>query len=213
MFRNQTGLKRLLFAHAAAGGELPTGYKQIAYIQAEQYAYIATNYTPVKDDEITVRFMSDSISTYNCLFSAGNNNYQLIALGNNANGLQDFYCKYFASGSAVEMKTHITTGTWQTMTVNSNGRFDANGVYATSPYENEIDGGLNKLFIFRRVNSNYPYIGKLSSFTIANNGRKKLDLIPCLRTSDNVAGAYDAVSKTFYSSASPNEQFIPGINI
>ena len=190
---------------------LPPMYKRVEYIQARSYAHIITDYVPTRNDEIYVRFMPDSVSSsMNCLFSAGNGTYQLIALGYAANGKQAYYCKYFASGGAKELIANNTAGLWTTMTVNASGQFTSNGVSITSTYDNEIDGTNKSLLVFRRANTNNPYIGKLASFVITNNGTKKLELIPCIRMSDSIAGAYNTVAKHFYSSYSSLEEFTAG---
>lgn len=197
---------------AGCDPELPPLYKRVEYIQSTIYAYIATSYIPTRNDELEIEYMCDHAAggsaNMHCLFSAGNGVYQLIALSYDAT---NYYFKYFASGGAQTVHYAFTVGQWEKMNVTYDGVMHTSQVNSNaSPYEDELDGNMTNLWIFRRRVDSNPYIGKLKYFKITNNGTLKLNLIPCVKISDDVAGAYDTVSKTFYPSASPSEQFTPG---
>lgn len=191
---------------------VPPAYKRVEYIRSAGSAYIITDYIPVQNDEIGVTYQVDNAAIRagtSCLFSAGNGTYQLISLAyySTSYACPGQYCKYFASGSAAPIISGELDDVWYTLSVDSAGAFRVNGEVARKPYEHELDGTAVTLWIFKRRNNASPYTGKLKSFKITNSGTTKLNLIPCVRRSDGVAGAYDTVSKTFYTSAS-SEAFL-----
>ena len=188
--------------------ELPPTYTKVDYIKAAEYAYIATDYVPQMHDELYMEYMADRRDKMATLFSAGTGNSQFIMIGFSSSG-QAYYFRYFSTGNALEFYSAVPTGVWQTLTINANGVASVNGKTGTKAPNQELDGSDTTLFIFRRRTTNYPYYGKLRAFSITNNGILKIKLIPCIRNSDNVAGAYDVVAHKFYSSASPSEAFIP----
>lgn len=189
--------------------ELPPTYTKVDYIQAESYAYIATDYVPKMYDEVYIEYMADRRDKMETLFSAGTGDSQFIMLGFSSSG-QAYYFRYFSTDGATEFYAAVPTGVWQTMTINANGVANVNGKTATKTPNQELDGTDTTLYIFRRRTTSYPYYGKLRAFSITNNGILKMKLIPCIRNSDNVAGAYDVVAHKFYSSATASEAFIPG---
>ena len=189
------------------------GYMKVEYIQNTSWAYVNTNYTPTKDDEIQCTYQINSLNgSMRCLLSAGTGTYQLIALANTASGKGAYYyCKYFASGGAKNLYSYNdSTDVWYTMTITSQGVFSDNNVSVTSQYEHELDGDNTSLYIFRRRNNENTFVGKLKEFKIFNGGNLKMNLVPCIRMTDDVAGVYDTVSKVFLTSAASGYTFIPG---
>ena len=188
------------------------GYMKVEYIQSTNWQRIETNYIPTKDDEFECTYQFDKLTgRMQCLFSAGKGTYQLIALANTGNSLGAYYyAKYFASGGAKYLYSYNSEGVWYTMRVASSGVFSDNGVTVTSPYEHELDGNDTTLFVFRRRDLNDNFIGKLKSFIITNSDTLKMNLVPCVRIADNVAGVYDTVSKIFYSCPESSYPFIAG---
>ena len=195
---------------AAAGGVLPPAYRRVDYIKSTNNAYIQTDYTPIIGDELSADFMAESNANMICLFSAGTGSSQLIALANKQNTSSiKFYCKYFSTGSADSLNADNHINEWKRMTVSSDGTFTCNGISLRVTPTQALDGTATTLRIFMRRDGSNPFIGRLKSFKVTNNGMVKINLIPCIRLSDSVAGAYDTVSKTFYSSAS-NNAFVAG---
>ena len=189
------------------------GYIRVEYIQNIAGSRIETNYIPTQNDEFEIEYMQDQSvvgDNFQCLLSAGTGTYQLIALAYGDTNDTNYYCKYFASGGAQTLRSHHHVNTWIRMKITSSGVFMANGISVTSPYEQEIDGSSNTLWIFRRKNNYSRFYGKLRSFKITNNGSLKMNLIPCIRSVDNVAGVYDTVSNVFYSSPDGLEPFEHG---
>lgn len=187
------------------------GYMKVEYIQNTDWAKIDTGYVPVQGDEFEIEFMQDQEKTgYQGLFSAGTGTYQIIALAYISSKKINYYAKYFASGGAKTLASQHEHNIWYTMRVTADGTFSCNGASVISPYEHILDGNKTTLYIFRRRDDNSSFAGKLKLFKITNNGTLKMNLIPCVRMTDNVAGVYDTVSKVFLTSQSSDYHFIPG---
>ena len=196
-------------ALAACDPVLPAAYRRAHYIQSTTSAYISTDYVPQRYDEFAVDFMLvGTPSSMQCLLSAGTGSYQLIFLEYGSSG-SSYYCRYFSSGNAATFDAGTSKGNRYQMTISSGGVFALNGQTITKASDGTLDGNNTNLWIFRRRNDTYPFIGKLYGFTVTNKGTKTLELIPCVRVSDSVAGVYDTVSRTFYSSAN-SDSFIAG---
>lgn len=188
--------------------ELPPGYKKVEYIQSTNNAFISTNYIPTRYDEFDIEFMIDATpAAYFALFSSGIGTYQLIYLL--TSGTKNSYFRYFSSNASAS-KIDLSLGVWYRLTLSRDGVVSVNGKSQSYTYQNEIDGNYGTMYILRRRDDTNRSVGKIKSFKVTNNGVLKLNLVPCVRLSDNVAGAYDTVTKTFYSSASSNEEFTPG---
>lgn len=59
--------------------------------------------------------------------------------------------------------------------------------------------GVNK---YNATDIQYPFTGRIYSCTVTEGGVTKLDLVPCKRVSDGMAGFYDLVARTFVGDAS-----------
>lgn len=195
----------------AAQSELPFGYKEIEYISATGTQYIATNYVPKIGDQITTKFLMAYSSGMQSLFSAGNNNYQLIFLEYPDQGISAYY-KYFTTGNATELQWHLPYNTWHDIIVDSTGYITSGEKSGTLTPAQELDGNYTNLWLLKRRNGNYGANGSISRFTITHEGKKTLNLIPCIRKIDNEIGMYDTISKQFYGNAG-TDVFIAGPEI
>lgn len=189
---------------------LPQMYLHVEYIENPSTALIIADYEPVRYDEVSARFSVTGQSDYGALFYCGTESYQFGTLLEPSRS--GFWCKYFASGGApyLDFDEPLSTNTWYDFSVSSIGVFSCDGKNATSTYQAQIDGTDKRLWVLRRANGNSPFVGKLASFVVKNNGINKLNLVPCVRLSDDKAGMYDTVSQTFYTSASAYSQFVAG---
>ena len=185
-----------------AGGrrsELPAGYTKLPYITADGNQSLRTSYVPVQNDEFHCRFtIGSGASSTHGLFSAGTGTYQLLLLTGFSN--TGFYYKFFSSATG-EVKPNLAKNTWYDADINSSGTLSLNGGTWTRAYTNAIDGANNTLWLFQRRDGSGKWFGNISEFWITNNSVDKIRLIPCLQKSDNKAGMYDTVSKTFYGSS------------
>ena len=186
---------------------LPDEYQKVEYIESTGTQYIELDYVPQRYDEITSKFSMTSVpsgaSNSMALFSAGTGTYQLIFLlanvssGNSVNGA---YYKYFASGDATRFNFYPSANTQYTVHVASDGGVTCNGYSNSSSYGGSLDANEN-LFLMKRANNTAPFMGRLYSFKIQNDGETVVELIPCYRKSDDVIGLYDYATGTFYTNA------------
>ena len=194
----------------AADPLLPPGYERKKCVVNTQYAFFATDYTPRMGDQFDVLFMpTRDGGGLQALFSCGTGTYQTIALmdGIRIHGVKNsFYVKCFSSATG-ELLSGLDVNAWYNFKLYADGTAICNGTTIKVTPAHEIDGA-GSLYVFRRANTRYPFIGKLASFKVSNNGILTLNLIPCVRLLDNKVGMYDSVNKVFYSSASSSTQFI-----
>ena len=167
---------------------------EIEYLESTGTQYIDTGYTPVIGDSIYCVFMLDVAAsrTYQCLYSAGTENYQLIFLLGSINDNTGAYIKHFATGKAQTLAFNPSVNKWYTLTVTSAGVSTIGNYTITSSPEAEIDGNEKNLWLWKRRNNTSPFNGRIRRFYIMNNGVMKLDLIP-VRVG-NVGYMYDKVS-------------------
>lgn len=193
-------------------GILPSEYQQVEWIAASGTQYLNIPYTPVQNDEFDIAAMVTSWSGYEALVSCGSGTYQFIIL---LNGSVSFY-KYFARGDAARL-TNIPANVKVRYTNKGHigqlvaSRFDTDTEISNcySSYQQAIDGANNSLYILKRANNTSPFRGRLYSFTITNGDTEKLNLVPCVRKADSVAGVFDTVSKTFYTNAGTGTFSVP----
>jgi len=183
-------------------------YIMVDYLGANGTQYIQTDYTPVENDEIDVKFYFDDNRT-EALYSAGNGSYQSVAIISNGT----LYVRNFSTNAA--NMGQIAKDAWRLLRIYYTGAcilYSESGsilAQANTQYQGALDGDNVELRLFKRANNNQPFHGRISEFTITNNGATKLHLIPCVRKSDSKPGMYDTVSKTFYTNAGTGEFIVP----
>lgn len=183
-------------------------YVNVGYIKADGTQYIQTDYTPVENDEIDVKFYLD-VNNSEALYSAGSGVYQSVAVISNGT----LYVRNFSANTANMGST--AKDAWWRLHISNTGvciLYTESGSIAAQSnvqYAGALDGNNVELRLFKRANNNQPLHGRISEFTITNNGTTKLHLIPCIRKSDSKPGMYDIVSKTFYTNAGTGEFIIP----
>lgn len=197
-------LMQVRFSMASGDPLLPPGYVRKSWIGSVSNSYIITDYVPKMGDEISLHFLLTELKNYHTLFSAGVDTQQLVALLGNSSA-SDRWCRYFSSGSSSFSAT-ITSSTWYAFTVTSNGTFGCAGGSVTVSPDGEL-GDTDYLYLFRRANNTHNLVGQMSDFKVTNNGQIKLNLLPCQRVSDGVAGMYDTCAGKFYGAQNPSYPF------
>ena len=195
---------------------LPIEYQQVDYVKIVNWSFLKSSYVPTRGDAFEIVYMPLLIEGYTKgLIYAGNGTYQLAVLAYNYtdNGVkyQMYYYKYFAAvnSASKELFPRVEMNKWYKMTISSDGTLSVNGYSVNSPYEGEPDGTTTNLWIFRRNNDDNKFDGKLRKLRITNNGVLKLNLVPCVRKSDGVAGMYDTVLKEFLTNVKNEGAIIP----
>ena len=181
------------------GSRLPNEYQEVEYVQFANNAYFNTGYVPKIGDAISTKFgLGASVSNSVPVFSAGNGNYQCIALAQNSK----LYMRYFST-TAADINNTFTIGNLYDLRVDGTGAIQLNGKSVRNTPVAELDGtGDKNLFIGYRKGVSSPYFpnGRISYFKISNitDGTIR-ELISCYRKNDNVAGMFDIANNQFYT--------------
>lgn len=187
-------------------GRLPGEYREVEYIQATGSQYIDTGIVP-SDNTYQVSTKIVSTTTEQNIVVLGTNDsshYQLTPFSGKwyvgKNGKETGYGSYSA-----------TVGQEYVIDFNdsSNGVVVNNETLCTG----QTFGSTASIKMARRgdgtaSNGKYKYF----YFKVLNNttGELLMDLVPCYRRSDSVAGMYDLVSKTFFANAGTGTFIVGG---
>ena len=189
---------------SGGSSRLPSGYTEIDSVQLTGTQYIDTGIVPVQYDNFRVEFKPTQLTaTGDTLFSVGTGTYQTIVLMYTDNT----FAKYFKSGSAPNINPRVEQDKYYELFL-MHGAFlvaseDNIMSFVAVSYGGETDGTDKTLHIGRRANGQMPFHGNIRSFAVVNNssGTDKLNLVPCIRDSDNKVGFYDLVSESFVGSS------------
>ena len=179
-------------------GEFPDMYQKLAFLQSDGKQYLSIDdYIPQIGDSLSTNF----VRMYNndgVIFSAGNGNFQLVALTGHYNGRQAIFMKYFTSGSA---SGALNTGKREkpyNLRVFSDGKILLDGVEIMDEVHKSKRSVNTNLYLFIRANLQKRFAGKILGFQAERSGETILNLAPALRSSDGKPGMLDTVSKKFY---------------
>lgn len=183
-------------------GELPAGYKLCEWLSSNDDAYLITDYYPKVGDAIEIYFSLDNKRDYDAIisaFSVYDSDRMLIILGGSYPGS---YLKYFTKGDAsiVHLNGYVG-GEPRKLVIDKDGRLISYSGYLMTDEEvqknkEEINA---PLFLLERSNHKHHFSGKIGTVTFTRDGKKSLNLIPCLNE-HNVPCMYDTVSgKSYYN--------------
>lgn len=183
---------------------LPSGYKQLDYIESTGSQYInsgykiSSNHAKIVMDFQLTTLPSDSYafgsvytsSPYNGFWLRWDNNKFGGAAGNDGQFLQ------VTSG----YDTNRNDASYEAN--NGTATLTVNGSTVTRSYSGSLITNTNWYLFARNYDSSYLYAQiKLYAFELYDNGVKVRDYVPCIRISDNAIGLYDVVNATFTASA------------
>ena len=182
-------------------GELPAGYKRCEWLSSKDDAYLITDYYPKIGDAIEIYFSIDNGRDYDVPISATSeydSSRMLIIMFGRVNT----FFKYFTKGPAskVYLPQYIG-GEPRKMVIDKDGRLiDYTGYLITNEEVKKNKEEINApLFLFERSNHKDHFSGKIGTVTFTRDGKKSLNLIPCLNA-HNVPCMYDTVSgKSYYN--------------
>lgn len=200
--------RRALLARVESGGELPSAYQAVEYIQSHGTEWINTGFSPTIETEVVIDF-SD--------FDNNGNSYATpfgLAIAGSHVGtykLNNNRATYTSFGSSVDV-SYITPYGWENRLVISqskNGVFE-NNTHVISAYSNlTFTATAQNIYVFARSdgsgNAARIVILKLYGLQINDNGIQVRNYIPCYRKSDNKPGLYDLVTRAFYTNAGTGE--------
>ena len=184
---------------------LPREYQQVEYLQFNGNQWIVTNVQNADNQVINFKFSIDSRSRYNRLYGVRINNviYTTFIVLSQTDTRGIYYSKNNTAAALAGRQPNFLPNTVYDVTVNAGTTINVNGV----DYVNQgTYGGASVsgyYYIGNQQNNEDPdlFQGKLYNFSITQSGDIIIELIPCYRKSDNVAGMYDKVSKTFFTNA------------
>lgn len=183
---------------------LPAIYQEVEYLENTGTSYIQTAVTPNNIASGSISFQITATGSYIAIWGAdggGASNsasYELSA-GTSERGF--WYCGTRTTFSSFSTNTTYTVS-WQT--ASGTQSYDVNGTtYSGTNTGTPSDSLAVALFGVNRSGSiANSSKSKIYSFVAYDaNNAPVLELIPCYRKSDSVAGMWDRVSKTFLTNA------------
>lgn len=194
------------------GGDFPSGYQLVRYIESTGTQYIDTGYCPNQDTVLTGEYYSKN-RTGVVAFArwSGAPEYDTFGLYIGGTGLTTVYYGRYSNnkytgniGGMVGDIVDINIGI-NSVSLNSN-TYNITREQFQSPYSLYLFGGNNMGTL-----SNLAYC-KIYRMTITENNTTMRDFVPCYRKSDGKPGLYDKVTNTFYTNQGTGE-FIIGPEI
>lgn len=188
-----------IFGRATAVSELPDGYKKVHSLTMNNDCYYQITDFFLKGSD-TLRFSATITATCNVIGSysgsAGGNNYSLYATTSGGSYLR-YYSGTYNSKMLANKRYNIT--------ITPTG---SHGMEIESTWD-EVDFTSIKDFC---IGATSPTVTTSSKFrgtfygniTVEDADGLRFKGIPCIRESDDVAGYYDTVSKTFYEPIGTN---------
>lgn len=174
---------------------LPNGYTRLEYIESDNSSYLDTGVTMGKTDSVTLEEVLSPFGTSDTRYT-GANGYMQIAI--NSSG-------YYINGTAKKpLGTKDKLKCVYTPTTES---LYINGALVESSNWSSYNGANVKIGLFKMGDagngwySSKAHSGKCYGASIIKNGVKVREFIPC-KNASGVAGMWDDVSKSFFSSAS-----------
>lgn len=198
---------------------LPSGYREVAYIQSNGSQYIDTGIAPDNETSMQLSMYTTSVSNFYCA-GAMDNYGKVIFAQDGANG---------GSVSAT-VNSVRTTATGLNRTLNGK-RYDATlstdttgyysydvqekggGSYSTVKLYGSIEGATAPICVFAlNDRALLGGISRLYSFIIRKGGDLVCYLIPCRIIATGEVGVYDLVAKSFVGNAGTGT-FVAGADV
>lgn len=174
---------------------LPSGYTRLEYIESDNSAYLDTGVTMEKTDSVTLEEALSPFGTSDTRYT-GANGYMQIAINSSGYSINGTAKK--ALGTKDKLKC-VYTPTTESLYIN--------GALVESSNWSSYNGANVKIGLFKMGDagngwySSKAHSGKCYGASIIKNGVKVREFIPC-KNANGVAGMWDDVSKSFFSSAS-----------
>ena len=193
---------------------LPDGYTEVEYIENTSSAYIDTGFKPNQDTRITCEMQCVTSTSSVLHFGTGgwdkvNGMWLTYETGVNGTLHISWLGKtVWSTYSSVHGDYNRHTYDWNKNNIYKDGVLVASNTYANYNCP-------DNLAIFTTILNGTSYetslkmLGRVYWFKIYDNGTLVRDLVPCVRDSDNIAGAYDLVNNVFYGSGN-NNRFVAG---
>ena len=197
----------------SGGGRLPAEYQEVEYLQGNKKAFINLNTILQKGDYI--RFTCTHIDSI-AICVGTIDGEKRVGVGWN----QKYLLLYYNNTYNNPIITNADGGMY-TIEYKWNDKFSVALYNSESSLIGEfketstIDFIEKPLYLFACNNNSVSfaeYNGKIYKFELYRNNGRLLNLIPCYRKEDDVAGMYDLVSGEFYTNAGTGE-FLVGQDV
>lgn len=204
---------------------LPDGYTEVEYIQnysatsvsTSYLAYLDTGFMPNQNTRVVADIKIDKATTNPRIFGFGAwDSLGYIVTCENTIGASNGYFYYkFGYNSYWETTTIHSDLNRHTFELNTNGKFIIDDTEAATLPTTSFTANVSMAVFTSKmsggtpINLNEAIYGKMYSFKVYDNGTLVRDLVPCIRDSDNIAGAYDLANNIFYGSGN-NNRFVAG---
>ena len=196
------------------GGVLPAGYEEMECIVNP----IGNTSGPALNTGLTLSGDGDVVVNVSFMTYGGEENPYVLGCisSTTANtigfgiSVQSTYSTVIVfPGTVVSIAPSVIRGVRHniTATVTSTGATITDGTLTDSQNFTPRAHNVSPLYLFgvnkwNGTDIQYPFTGRIYSCTVTEGGVKKLDLVPCKRVSDGMAGFYDLVAGTFVGDAS-----------
>lgn len=184
---------------------LPSGYKELSYIESTGTQYIDTGLTGTNNFEFRTSYMLKSIDAeYHYLFGSSDSQMYLLRTSQ-SNSKVGFIG---ASGTSVNFG-NITTNVWNDLEITHDGTtatVDFNGTESTGSIGSTTL--TRNIYLFARDHQGSPYVTTSEHMLIGcmketyiKLGSQEWHGIPCIRMSDGEVGMYDTVTEAFFGNS------------
>ena len=193
---------------------IPASYQEVEYLYSDGNQYIVTPVTTASNQVIRVKFLISSDSKSNRVFSSVDGSTQLIPQ-TKTNTSNAYLAMNYASGSSSSLATapRIAENVVYDFTLHTNTTVTINGVDYANQGNYGGASGNSPIWLFKKnTDTTARMTGNIYLFTITQGGSRIIDLIPCYRKSDSVAGMYDKVTDAFLTN-SGSGNFIAGADV
>lgn len=207
------------------GGRLPQGYTEVEYIQnysttsvsTSNLAYIDTGFKPNQNTRTIADIKADKATTNSRIFGYGfwNGDGYSVTCENTIGASNGYFYYKFGYKSSWYTTTVHSDLNRHVFDHNNGGKLYIDDIEASTLPSTSFTSSVSMAVFTAKmsggtpINLNEAIYGKMYSFKVYDNGTLVRDLVPCVRDSDNIAGAYDLVNDTFYGSGNSN-RFVAG---
>lgn len=180
----------------STGGDLPTGYTRIPFVEADGQQYLNVNVTPNANTSIECAYQFTDVASFQYLFGANYIGYYTTSSLLRVFGRDVTYT--FTAGYNNDWKKIVITPTTATLVGTTS---------ETLSISSTVSDVTLKLFSAFAGNA-FRAKARVSYFKVWDGSTLKRDMIPCTNT-NSVAGFYDKVSNGWFPSITAYE-FIAG---
>lgn len=198
---------------------LPSGYREVAYIQSNGSQYIDTGIVPDNETSMQLSMYTTSVSNFYCA-GAMDNYGKVIFAQDGANGGSVSATVNSVRTTATGLNRTLNGKRYDvTLSTDTTGYYsydvqeEGGGSYSTVKLYGSIEGATAPICVFAlNDRALLGGISRLYSFIIRKGGDLVCHLIPCRIIATGEVGVYDLVTKSFISNAGTGT-FVAGADV